>query len=45
MIQGAGDDLKAAIDLALRFGVDDSVLWESILDKVRGDPLKVNQLL
>jgi len=37
LIDGAGDDVRAAVDLALKFGVDDEGLWESILTKSRGD--------
>ena len=45
LIDGAGDDVRAAVDLALKFGVDDEGLWESILTKSRGDSAQVNQLL
>jgi hypothetical protein len=45
LIDGAGDDVRSAIDLALKFGVDDEVLWESILNKSKGDAASVSQLL
>jgi len=37
LIQESGDDINSAVDMALKFGVDDAVLWENLLDKVKGN--------
>lgn len=45
LIQESGDDVNSAVDMALKFGVDDAVLWENLLDKVKGNSKQVGKLL
>lgn len=45
LIQTSGDNIQSVVDLALKFGVDSDLLWDSILQKCAGDTDKVTQLL
>jgi len=45
LIQESGDDINSAVDMALKFGVDDAILWQNLLEKVKGNAKQVGKLL
>ena len=45
LVENCGDNMKEVIDLAVKFDINDKLLWESILAKASQDNAKINQLL
>ena len=45
LVENCSDNMKEVVDLAVQFGINDKLLWESILAKASQDKDKISQLL